>query len=70
MSTETLVAALQDALGERILGLSTALGEVTIEISADCHHIVCERLRDDPRTTRSEERRVGKECRSRWSPYH
>ena len=27
----------------------------------------------DPATadvTRSEERRVGKECRSRWSPYH
>ena len=23
-----------------------------------------------PFTTRSEERRVGKECRSRWSPYH
>ena len=23
-----------------------------------------------PSTTRSEERRVGKECRSRWSPYH
>ena len=22
------------------------------------------------RTERSEERRVGKECRSRWSPYH
>ena len=22
------------------------------------------------RLTRSEERRVGKECRSRWSPYH
>ena len=22
------------------------------------------------RTTRAEERRVGKECRSRWSPYH
>ena len=21
-------------------------------------------------TTRSEERRVGRECRSRWSPYH
>ena len=27
--------------------------------------IVCELLR-----LRSEERRVGKECRSRWSPYH
>ena len=23
-----------------------------------------------PRLRRSEERRVGKECRSRWSPYH
>ena len=23
-----------------------------------------------PRNYRSEERRVGKECRSRWSPYH
>src|SRR6266849_7157558 len=23
-----------------------------------------------PATSRSEERRVGKECRSRWSPYH
>ena len=28
-------------------------------------------LKDDEiATTRSEERRVGKECRSRWSPYH
>src|SRR3712207_8690946 len=25
---------------------------------------------DVPEITRSEERRVGKECRSRWSPYH
>jgi len=24
----------------------------------------------EPRSLRSEERRVGKECRSRWSPYH
>ena len=24
----------------------------------------------DPTLLRSEERRVGKECRSRWSPYH
>ena len=24
----------------------------------------------DPDAVRSEERRVGKECRSRWSPYH
>ena len=25
---------------------------------------------DEVRCVRSEERRVGKECRSRWSPYH
>ena len=27
-------------------------------------------VRETGRATRSEERRVGKECRSRWSPYH
>src|SRR5882672_5203214 len=28
------------------------------------------RGRDRPPEPRSEERRVGKECRSRWAPYH
>ena len=35
--------------------------------------IVISALAEKPepiRLTRSEERRVGKECRSRWSPYH
>ena len=27
-------------------------------------------IKDDKKGGRSEERRVGKECRSRWSPYH
>src|SRR3712207_1475260 len=34
---------------------------------------ICMAIHDDPATAwalRSEERRVGKECRSRWSPYH
>src|SRR5215213_1737515 len=33
---------------------------------------VARELRDEERagTARAEERRVGKECRSRWSPYH
>ena len=30
--------------------------------------LLAHELDDD--ATRSEERRVGKECRSRWSPYH
>ena len=33
---------------------------------ADLHELVESRCGD----VRSEERRVGKECRSRWSPYH
>src|SRR3712207_9201873 len=32
--------------------------------------IVSNRLSKRGRDWRSEERRVGKECRSRWSPYH
>src|SRR2546430_6457294 len=39
------------------------------EVSVDVKHDVSPALRDLPRS-RSEERRVGKECRSRWSPYH
>src|SRR5579884_4534903 len=32
--------------------------------------VVLHRLLDAAARARSEERRVGKECRSRWSPYH
>src|SRR3712207_8717085 len=33
-------------------------------------HVQRREDRADGRLGRSEERRVGKECRSRWSPYH
>ena len=33
-------------------------------------HIYGDNFGTDPSKIRSEERRVGKECRSRWSPYH
>src|SRR2546427_4849576 len=36
----------------------------------DVSHIHLRYLSPFPRNLRSEERRVGKECRSRWSPYH
>src|SRR2546430_1435680 len=32
--------------------------------------VECWAIRDGVYPVRSEERRVGKECRSRWSPYH
>ena len=34
-------------------------------ITGDTIKLACKRFQN-----RSEERRVGKECRSRWSPYH
>ena len=33
-------------------------------------HFATSEFDDELRRIRSEERRVGKECRSRWSPYH
>ena len=42
---------------------TTYLKAITIRDPSDLHSI-----KEDIK--RSEERRVGKECRSRWSPYH
>ena len=36
----------------------------------DVRNECCDRLYESSPLLRSEERRVGKECRSRWSPYH
>ena len=40
---------------------------VRISYTGDPNSVI-EEVRTD--SSRSEERRVGKECRSRWSPYH
>src|SRR3989442_1535243 len=37
---------------------------------ADAANLRAEKIPIEPGLNRSEERRVGKECRSRWSPYH
>src|SRR3989449_5017747 len=39
-------------------------------LKADCSYIPVDPSSPARRAARSEERRVGKECRSRWSPYH
>src|SRR2546425_9400492 len=36
----------------------------------DHHELLTAVARHEVHRARSEERRVGKECRSRWSPYH
>src|ERR1039457_2405815 len=50
---------------EEVLGrfLKANLRREAVVIATKVHGL----MRDEPR---SEERRVGKECRSRWSPYH
>ena len=51
-----------DALRTRIEGLRAKIAE-----AEESRTEARDQLRD---SERSEERRVGKECRSRWSPYH
>ena len=51
-----------------ILNLSTELVSIQVVCGSVCVCAVCKWL--PWRSCRSEERRVGKECRSRWSPYH
>ena len=57
----------------KLLEKSIALGSAVWAIT-QCHKYTNERIKDldliVDRQKRSEERRVGKECRSRWSPYH
>ncbi len=45
-------------------------GEALDEITADAIAVQINSMGCDVFDCRSEERRVGKECRSRWSPYH
>src|SRR3712207_9247842 len=47
--------------------LATAL---SLGSALDAFVVYDERLAQAATDARSEERRVGKECRSRWSPYH
>ena len=64
-----------ETLADMVLGehrhnpvLHAARGRIQLQLGAvaeaSASFRVCEQL------LRSEERRVGKECRSRWSPYH
>ena len=61
-----------------VIGAGVALGaDCTIHPHASISHAICGRgvvlhagARVGNEGFRSEERRVGKECRSRWSPYH
>ena len=70
-----LMVLLIDERPEEVTDMQrTVKGEVissTFDEPAQRHVAVAEMVIEKAkRLTRSEERRVGKECRSRWSPYH
>ena len=63
---------------KRIKYLGIKLPKETKDLYAENYKTLMKEIKDDKNRwrdipcscTRSEERRVGKECRSRWSPYH
>src|SRR3712207_8080065 len=55
----------------KLLSEEPVRGPLALAVEAGRHRAEARLLeRDFGRRRRSEERRVGKECRSRWSPYH
>ena len=64
-------ASYDPAVQRPALRCSICTGEqVAGFISPDGHFEDVQLIRTPQELDRSEERRVGKECRSRWSPYH
>ena len=57
-----VIAGKNKGVTGKVLSVDTKAGTVLVEGVGVGHRHV--------KLTRSEERRVGKECRSRWSPYH
>ena len=44
--------------------------ELMLDTRIQTRNLGIHKISSDEEALRSEERRVGKECRSRWSPYH
>ena len=53
-----------------VLSQSNALGEGIMKVIHSIYNIQTRDGSSSGNLGRSEERRVGKECRSRWAPYH
>src|SRR5258708_5977612 len=62
-----VIAAVRSAIVEQAVMHVPRHPPVSVSVCPGCGRSVGIPISD---TARSEERRVGKECRSRWSPYH
>src|SRR5712664_4913294 len=67
------ILRLADGVGQTAADLADAVQLTARQLGLAAHdadfRAAAQRHREQ-RLVRSEERRVGKECRSRWSPYH
>ena len=52
------------------LAIAGVICSVVLSMGVPIALFIAGRVKLKARISRSEERRVGKECRSRWSPYH
>ena len=66
----TVEAGRPDTAGEEVLALLRRYGVNRISVNPQTMQQRLLDLLGRRHRVRSEERRVGKECRSRWSPYH
>ena len=67
MSKKITLLGSTGSIGTKSLDVIRAQGYEVFGLSAHSH---VEKILEQIEEFRSEERRVGKECRSRWSPYH
>ena len=63
-AVEAMLFAYAEPIGADKLAQALQLPTASVESALEALHERCQK------EDRSEERRVGKECRSRWSPYH
>ena len=67
MTQGDVLAILQESL---LVALKLSAPMLVISIAIGLVIAIFQAATQIHEQTRSEERRVGKECRSRWSPYH
>src|SRR5260370_15629072 len=68
--SQKFVEEIRNRYGTQIRNILDELSDEPVNIHFVAHPHILSTAPPTTQPPRSEERRVGKECRSRWSPYH